>query len=186
MSALPATALFGAEGVRPPLRSSIPGLFRGCRVSMVSYSTLTGGGGRSGESRAALRHALILPISGHSSNTEFVQATLPAGATFSSSVTAMMSCCTDHTRVAFSQTQDGVCRPPSRRYAEAIARLETLRERGAEFLLFPSTGVWWLDHYGEFKEHLESHYAVVARQEEICMIFALAGRDRIQRATTIL
>jgi hypothetical protein len=86
----------------------------------------------------------------------------------------------------FPQTQDGVYaghHPADS--AEAIARLETLRARGADFLLFPSTALWWLDHYGGFKEHLESHYAQVARQEETCLIFALAMRDPIQSATPI-
>src|SRR5262249_25023548 len=42
--------------------------------------------------------------------------------------------------------------------AEAILRLEELRDRGAEFLLFPATALWWLDHYEEFRRHLESRY----------------------------
>jgi glycosyltransferase involved in cell wall biosynthesis len=59
--------------------------------------------------------------------------------------------------------------------AEAIAHLEELRARGAQFLLFPATGLWWLDHYREFREHLERRYRVVLGQKEVCVIFALAS-----------
>jgi hypothetical protein len=37
---------------------------------------------------------------------------------------------------------------------EAVAHLDALRGRGAEFLLIPKTSLWWLDHYGELREHL--------------------------------
>jgi hypothetical protein len=40
----------------------------------------------------------------------------------------------------------------------AISHLEELREKGAEFLLFPATAFWWLERYSEFGEHLDSHY----------------------------
>jgi tetratricopeptide (TPR) repeat protein len=56
---------------------------------------------------------------------------------------------------------------------EAIEHLEALRADGAQYLLFPSTAYWWLDYYGEFRTHLETHYPVVAQQEETCMIFSL-------------
>jgi GT2 family glycosyltransferase len=86
----------------------------------------------------------------------------------------------------FPQTQEGVYaghHPADS--AEAIDRLEALRAKGAEFLLFPNTALWWLDHYGEFKEHVEAHYAPVARQEDTCLIFALTGRGSIKSATGI-
>jgi glycosyltransferase involved in cell wall biosynthesis len=57
--------------------------------------------------------------------------------------------------------------------ASAIDLLEKLRVRGAKFLLFPSTAFWWLEHYGLFREHLESHYREVVRQDDLCLIFAL-------------
>jgi len=57
--------------------------------------------------------------------------------------------------------------------AEAIAHLEALRAKGGDFLLFPSTALWWLEYYVEFKEHLERHYRSVVRQEDACVIFAL-------------
>jgi GT2 family glycosyltransferase len=43
---------------------------------------------------------------------------------------------------------------------EAIARLERLREAGAEYLVLPSTAYWWLDHYVGFAEHLRERYPV--------------------------
>jgi hypothetical protein len=40
----------------------------------------------------------------------------------------------------------------------AISHLEALLEKGTRFLLFPGTAFWWLGHYGEFRDHLDSHY----------------------------
>jgi SAM-dependent methyltransferase len=57
--------------------------------------------------------------------------------------------------------------------AEAIQHLEELRAKGADHLLIPATSLWWLDHYAEFREHLENHYREVVRQNDVCVIFAL-------------
>jgi GT2 family glycosyltransferase len=57
--------------------------------------------------------------------------------------------------------------------AEAIAHLENLKSSGGDFLLFPSTALWWLEHYGEFEHHLKSRYSVAAWREDTCMLFAL-------------
>ncbi len=40
--------------------------------------------------------------------------------------------------------------------AAAIEHLEVLRERGARYLVVPSTQFWWLHHYGELTAHLNS------------------------------
>jgi hypothetical protein len=74
----------------------------------------------------------------------------------------------------FPQTEDGVYAGyyPADSTA-AIAHLEALRAKGGEFLLFPITAFWWLEHYAEFKQHLERHYRVVVHQEDTCLIFAL-------------
>jgi hypothetical protein len=59
---------------------------------------------------------------------------------------------------------------------EAVARLEALREKGAEFLLVPCTAFWWLEHYPEFKSHLENRYRVIAdakTSDNSCIIFDL-------------
>ena len=41
----------------------------------------------------------------------------------------------------------------------AIAHLEALRTLGAQWLYFPPSAVWWLEHYSGFREHLESQYS---------------------------
>jgi SAM-dependent methyltransferase len=58
--------------------------------------------------------------------------------------------------------------------AAAIAHLEELRARGAEYLVVPRTSLWWLDHFAEFGRHLEGRYPVVARDADTCTIYALA------------
>lgn len=40
----------------------------------------------------------------------------------------------------------------------AIQHLEQLRERGADYLVFPNAAFWWLDFYTEFRQHLDNHY----------------------------
>lgn len=59
--------------------------------------------------------------------------------------------------------------------AEAISHLEALRNQGGEFLLLPRTAFWWLEHYGEFKKHLEHNYKLAVRDQETCLIFDLGG-----------
>jgi hypothetical protein len=62
----------------------------------------------------------------------------------------------------FPQTEDG-------KYAgyhpadseSAIAMVEDLRKTGADYLLLPATGFWWLEHYEGFRAHLERNYQVV-------------------------
>jgi glycosyltransferase involved in cell wall biosynthesis len=92
----------------------------------------------------------------------------------------------------FPQTADGVYTghyPADS--AAAIAHLEALRAKGGDFLLFPSTALWWLEHYSKFKQHLEAHYLVVLDQRDTCMIFSLreaTANDRhpiLQSSSTI-
>jgi len=54
----------------------------------------------------------------------------------------------------------------------AIAEVETSRARGAAFLLFPGTALWWLEHYEGLREHLDARYACVHRDAR-CVIFDL-------------
>ena len=58
---------------------------------------------------------------------------------------------------------------------EAVRQLEASRERGGQYLVFPRTGLWWLDHYTELSEHLETHGRAVLRDPEVGAIFALNG-----------
>jgi hypothetical protein len=57
---------------------------------------------------------------------------------------------------------------------EAIRHLEKLRARGAGYLLLPSTGFWWLEHYEGFRHHLEARYRR-AWADPYCIIYSLNG-----------
>jgi len=58
----------------------------------------------------------------------------------------------------------------------AIRHLEELRQRGAQYIVFPKPSAWWLGHYVDFRRHLESSYRAVIRQRHVCTIFDLNGR----------
>jgi hypothetical protein len=74
----------------------------------------------------------------------------------------------------FPQDRDGdyVGHHP-RDSAEAIAQLEELRARGAGYIVFPSTALWWLDHYTELAEHLRRSGSEVASEDGTGIVFAL-------------
>jgi hypothetical protein len=59
--------------------------------------------------------------------------------------------------------------------AAAIAHLEQRRAEGAEFLVLPATGFWWLDYYGGFLQHLMARGYVV-HHDEHCLIFDLRNQ----------
>src|SRR5258705_13643824 len=42
--------------------------------------------------------------------------------------------------------------------ASAISHLETLREKGGQYLAFPASALWWLEHYVELRQHLDDRY----------------------------
>jgi SAM-dependent methyltransferase len=46
---------------------------------------------------------------------------------------------------------------------DAISQVEALRSLGATHIGFPSAELWWLDYYGELRDHLESRYRQIAR-----------------------
>lgn len=58
---------------------------------------------------------------------------------------------------------------------EALAQLEAVRAKGAQFLLIPKPALWWLDHYREFKTYLDSRCRLTLKQEETCLIYDLGG-----------
>jgi len=60
----------------------------------------------------------------------------------------------------------------------AIAELEATRARGAAFLLFPGTSLWWLEHYVGLRRHLDERYRCVVSDER-CAIFDL--REPVRR-----
>jgi GT2 family glycosyltransferase len=77
------------------------------------------------------------------------------------------------TGVHFPQAEDGC-------YAghypadssDAIAHLESLRDRGGSHFVLPRTGFWWLDHYDGLREHLKARYVQVHR-DAACVVYSL-------------
>jgi Glycosyl transferase family 2 len=64
--------------------------------------------------------------------------------------------------------------------AEAIARLETLRCRGAEYLIIPESSLWWLKHYRAFHEFLQGECSLVAQQAGVGQIHHLQKIRRVR------
>jgi hypothetical protein len=60
---------------------------------------------------------------------------------------------------------------------EAIAILEAQRAAGAEYIVFPRTGGWWLEHYAELRRHLDRRYTRIFSDPEVCVIFDLTGES---------
>lgn len=58
--------------------------------------------------------------------------------------------------------------------AQAIASLETLREKGAAYLVIPKPAFWWLDYYKDFASHLDAHHGRI-REDEFCIVYQLVG-----------
>ena len=56
----------------------------------------------------------------------------------------------------------------------AVEHLEALRAAGAGFLLIPRTAFWWLEHYHDFRRHLEGRYRRLWHDED-CVIYELAA-----------
>jgi glycosyltransferase involved in cell wall biosynthesis len=59
--------------------------------------------------------------------------------------------------------------------AALIEHLEELREKGADYLLFPTRQQWWLRYYPEFREYLQDHYEAVT-DDEYCLLFDLRAK----------
>jgi GT2 family glycosyltransferase len=57
-----------------------------------------------------------------------------------------------------------------------IGQLEALRSRGADYLVFPWSSLWWLESYSNFARHLHLHYPTVVDDPDSCVIFALGER----------
>jgi len=55
----------------------------------------------------------------------------------------------------------------------AVRHLEELRVRGATHLVIPATSAWWLDHYVDFRRHLEERFAAVEADPETGVVFDL-------------
>lgn len=57
--------------------------------------------------------------------------------------------------------------------ADALARLERLRDKGGEYFVIPRPSLWWLDQYDELRQYLETRCRIVARQDDACVVFEL-------------
>jgi hypothetical protein len=74
----------------------------------------------------------------------------------------------------FPQTEKGVYggyHPPNGEVA--VAHLEALRAKGADYLLIPQTALWWLEYYDELRQHLETRCRLVVRDHDACLIYSL-------------
>lgn len=93
----------------------------------------------------------------------------------------------------FPQTEEGLYAGhyPATDLA-AIAHLEALRARGADYLLFPSTARWWLDTYPRLATHLRQRYRMILDEDESCLMYSLreapraAERDAIAEFEALL
>jgi glycosyltransferase involved in cell wall biosynthesis len=61
---------------------------------------------------------------------------------------------------------------------DAIAQLESARAVGVEYLVFPATASWWLEHYTRLREHLESRYVQLVEDPESCVVYQLTASNR--------
>jgi hypothetical protein len=78
----------------------------------------------------------------------------------------------------FPQTQTGVYaghHPADS--AEAITHLRQLHSEGAEYLVFPWTARWWLDHYSILATHLNTIHELTVSVDGVCVIYQLDRSD---------
>ena len=61
--------------------------------------------------------------------------------------------------------------------AAAVRHLETLQERGARFILFPQTALWWLDHYGDLRDHLRGHHRQLHRDADFALFELIDAQE---------
>ncbi len=87
----------------------------------------------------------------------------------------------------FPQTEDGTYagyHPADS--AEAIAHFQALRERGAEYIVFPETALWWLDFYADFVDMLRRGYHETVWRAGTCVIFGLRNvRELVAEAAEV-
>jgi hypothetical protein len=60
--------------------------------------------------------------------------------------------------------------------ADAIGHLESLREKGAQYLLLPRTAFWWWDFYTELHSFVDGRYAQVWSDKD-CLLYKLSRTD---------
>src|SRR5262245_19658235 len=74
----------------------------------------------------------------------------------------------------FPQTETGVYagHHPANS-ADAIAHLRQLHSRGAQYLVFPWTARWWLEHYVDLATHLNTVHELTVSEDSVCVIYEL-------------
>ena len=75
--------------------------------------------------------------------------------------------------------------------AEAILRLERLRDAGAEYLIVPHDSLWWLEYYADFGQYLETSATLVQQRDNACRAYwlhrtQLRGSARLTRVVAII
>jgi GT2 family glycosyltransferase len=68
----------------------------------------------------------------------------------------------------------------------AVVQLESLRSKGADFLLIPEPSRWWLEHYGDFNRHLGRLYRVIADQAGVGLVVSLRQPPAARSARHVL
>jgi GT2 family glycosyltransferase len=58
---------------------------------------------------------------------------------------------------------------------QAIAQLRAIGRAGARYLVLPQTAMWWLERYPAFGQYLEHVGGVVARRQNVGVLYALEG-----------
>jgi hypothetical protein len=57
--------------------------------------------------------------------------------------------------------------------AFAIAHLEHLKAKGAQFLLVPQSAFWWFEYYEDLQTHLSTQHRLLFEDKATCKVFAL-------------
>jgi glycosyltransferase involved in cell wall biosynthesis len=66
---------------------------------------------------------------------------------------------------------------------DAIAQLENARASGVEYLVFPATATWWLEHYTRLRAHLESNYTQLVADPQSCVVYQLTATHHADKVT---
>ena len=57
--------------------------------------------------------------------------------------------------------------------SDAVKAVKELAASGAQYLVFPASGFWWLDYYGELRTYCRTECELVVEEPDRCLIFAL-------------
>jgi GT2 family glycosyltransferase len=57
---------------------------------------------------------------------------------------------------------------------EAVSQIQSIRQKGARYLLVPRPSFWWLEHYTELRDHLDAECRLAFKDQDACLIFELS------------